>query len=55
MSNAMEPVWENVDQKSADELNCCKAHGGPFVARFDAIIFLLERDGVGIGTDQTAI
>jgi hypothetical protein len=44
-----------MDQEAPDELGSRKAHDGSFVAGFDAIVFPLERNGVGIGTDQAAV
>ena len=38
-----------------DELRCGKAHDASAITVFDAVIFPLERDGVGIGADQAAV
>ena len=54
MADAVETVRQHMDQEAPDELGCGKAHDGPFIAGFAAIIFPLERNGVGISTDQTA-
>jgi len=37
-----------MDRKAVDELRCGKAHDGSAVTVFEAIIFPLEHDGVGI-------
>ena len=55
MTDAVEPVRQHMDEKAADELRCGKAHDASAVTVFDAIIFPLERDGVGIGADQAAV
>lgn len=55
MPYAAEPIWQYMNQKASDELTRHKAHGLMFVTSFDAIVFPLERDGVGIGTYEAAV
>ena len=55
MADTVEPVRKHMDEKAADELGGRKAQDGSFAAGFDAIILPLERDSVGISTDQAAV
>ena len=55
MADAVEAIRDNVDQEASDRLGGRKVHDGTSVARFDPVVFPLERYGVGIGTDQAAV
>jgi hypothetical protein len=55
VADAVEPVRQHMDEQASDKLGGGKAHNILSIARFDAIIFPSERDGAGIGIDQTAV
>ena len=55
MADAVEPVRKHMDEKAPDELGSGQPHGLLFVPILNPVVFPLERDGVGIGTDQTAV
>ena len=55
VADAMEAIRENVDQEAADELARSQLHDGLAVVGLDPIVLPAESDGLGIGTDQTAV
>jgi len=55
MTDAVETVWENVDQEPADELARCQAHNLLAAAALDPVVLPFERNGIGIGADQSAV
>lgn len=55
MADAVETARQDMDQESADELWCGKAHDLLAIAVLDAIILPTESDGVGIRADQAVV
>jgi hypothetical protein len=55
VTDAMETIREDVDQEPADKLVGRQPHDGSAIPTFDPVIFPLERNGVGVGADQTAV
>ena len=55
MSEALEPIGENVDQEAANELGRGHAHDLLTVSGFDTIVFPAEGDGIGISADEARI
>ena len=55
VTDSVEPIRKHMDKEAPDEFRSGKAHDVLSVAGFNAIVLPSERDGVSIGTDQTAV
>ena len=55
MSDAVEPIWKDMDEKATNKFIGGETHGILFSARFDAIVFPFERNSIGVRGDQTAV
>ena len=55
VADAMEPIRENVDQVSADELICRKPHDLHPISPLYPIVFPAECHGARIGADEAAV
>ncbi len=55
VTDAVEAVWQDVNEKTADELVGGEHHGLLSVATVFAIILPFEGDGIAIAGDQSAI
>ena len=55
MTDAVETVGENVDQEPADELARCQAHNLLAITALGPVVLPLERNGIGIGADETTV
>ena len=55
VTDAVEPVGQDVDQKAADELGRGQAHDLLAIPILDAVIFPAEGDGFGISADQAVV
>ena len=55
MSNPVEPVWKDVDQKASDELERLEAHGPLAEATVSAVVLVSEDDAVFVGLDQPTL
>ena len=55
VTDAMEALWQDVDEEAADKLTCCERHD--FVARsaVATIILVVEGDAVLVECNQSAI
>jgi hypothetical protein len=53
--DAVEAVGQDVDQEPAHELRRLEPHDPLAVAGLDPVVLPAERDGVGVGADQTAV
>ena len=55
VSNAVESLWQDVDEETADELAGIEGHGFVAVSLFGPVIFPLEGDAVIILGDQAGV
>ena len=55
MADAMEALWQDVDEEAADELVGCERHALVAVAAFDPVILPPEGDAGVIECDQPAV
>jgi len=55
VADAVEAVGQDVDAEAAGELGGGQPHDLHAIARLDPAVLPAERDGVGIGADQTAV
>jgi len=53
--DAVESVWQDVDEKSADELAWLKRHGLVAAGSLDPVVFVAERDAGRVGGDEAAV
>ena len=55
MADAVESLWQDMQQETANELRHLDGHGGVTTWPLDPIIFDLEGDAVLVGTDQADV
>ncbi len=55
MPDAVETVWQDVDQEPADELRRGQAEDLLPIATFDPVVLPAECHGVGISADQAVV
>lgn len=55
VSNAVESLWQDVDEETADELAGVEGYGFVAVSLFGPVIFPLEGDAVFIVGDQAGV
>src|ERR1700674_3544510 len=55
MADAMEAVWQHMDEEAADELAGRERHGLEALAPVTAVILPLEGDAVAVAGDQPAV
>lgn len=55
MSDPVEPIWEDMDEKASNELKRFKGHGLLPIATVGAVIFVSEGDAIFVGRDQAAV
>ena len=55
MADAMQPLGQDVDQETADELTYCECHRRMPLGSLEPIVLDLERDRVGIGSDKALV
>ena len=55
MADAMEAVWQDMDEEAADELVGGQPHDRSPVALSDAVVFPAKGDGLGVSADQAGV
>ena len=55
MADAVESVWQHMDQETADELVGCERHHLVSIAAFDPVVLPLESNGLVVECDQAAV
>src|SRR5215207_10386390 len=55
VTDAVEALWQDVDEEAADELVFCQGHRLVSIAAFDPVILPPEGDAVLVESDQAAV
>lgn len=55
MSDPVEPIWEDMDEKASNELNRFKGHGPLPIATVGAVVFVSEGNAIFVDLDQPAV
>lgn len=54
MTDAVEALWQDMEQEAADELGHLQGHGGVAAWSLDPVVLDLEGDALVVGGDQAA-